>query len=124
MKRLSIFIVAILMSIAWGWSASAGAGEGTLLGYYAKSKANRSSWNAGYYDGCWGMPLALVVPPTAERQVNWGWGVGNTRVTPICHQFRRNYPGPGQYDRSAYRPTPPWPSDTLQYGVYYVRGPW
>ena len=81
-------------------------------------------WNGGYYDIAWGAPVALVVPPTAEVQTHWGWGVGNTRITPICSQFKRPWPGPGSYDRGAFRPTPPWPSDTDQFGVYYVRGPW
>ncbi len=124
MKRSLILAVAILALIAMGFSDVADAGEGSLLGWIAKRRAARTSWNAGYYSGAWGMPLALAVPPTAERQVNWGWGVGNTRVTPIYHQFRRNYPGAGQYYRGMYRPTPSWPSDTLQFGVYYVRGPW
>jgi hypothetical protein len=83
-----------------------------------------NSWNGGYYHAAWGMPVAMVVPPTAELQTNWGWGVGNTRVTPICPQFNRNYPGPYQYRGNQFRPTPPWPSDTNQFGAYYVRGPW
>jgi hypothetical protein len=82
------------------------------------------AWNGGYYNVAWGAPVALVVPPTAEVQTHWGWGVGNTRITPICSQFKRPWPGPGSYDRGAFRPTPPWPSDTDQFGVYYVRGPW
>ncbi|MBN2218152.1 MAG: hypothetical protein JW719_12330 [Pirellulales bacterium] len=124
MKRSLIFAVALLVLIAAGLAETAQAGEGSLLGYWAKYRANRTSWNTGYYSAEWGMPIALVVPPTAERQVNWGWGVGNTRVTPIYHQFRRNYPGPCQYHGGMYRPTPAWPSDTSQFGVYYVRGPW
>jgi hypothetical protein len=81
-------------------------------------------WNGSYYSVEWGMPVALVVPPTAEVQTHWGWGVGNTRVTPICSQYSPNYPGPGIYQRGMFRPTPPWPSDTDQFGFYYVRGPW
>ena len=81
-------------------------------------------WHGQYYSLSWGMPVALVVPPTAENQTKWGWGVGNTRVVSIDHQFSRNYPGPGHYQRSAFRPTPAWPSNTDQFGVYYVRGPW
>ena len=81
-------------------------------------------WHQGYYHTAWGMPLALVVPPTASYQTNWGWGVGNTRVTPICPQFSRNWAGPGSYDRRTFNATPPWPSDTTQSGVNYVRGPW
>ncbi|HBO43815.1 MAG TPA: hypothetical protein DD670_07770 [Planctomycetaceae bacterium] len=124
MKRFSIFSVAVLLLIAVGAADLATAGEGSLLGYRAKRKAQMLPWNAGYYSASWGMPLALVVPPTAERQVNWGWGVGNTRVTPIYHQYRRDYAGPGQYQRGMFRPTPAWPSDTLQFGTYYARGPW
>jgi hypothetical protein len=82
------------------------------------------SWNGGYYQTCYGMPLALVIPPTAEYQTHWGWGVGNTRVTPNVPQFGRNWPGPTAYDPHGFLPTPPWPSDTDQFGVYYVRGPW
>ena len=40
--------------------------------------------------------MALVVPPTAERQAHLGWGVGATRVTPVEHQFGRGYPGPSE----------------------------
>ena len=82
------------------------------------------SWNSGYYHTAWGMPMAVLVPPTAEAQTHYGWGVGNTRVTKIWPQFRRDYPGPGVYERGMYRPTPVWPSDTDQFGAYYVRGPW
>jgi hypothetical protein len=68
--------------------------------------------------------VALVVPPTAEVETLWGWGVGNTRIAPICHKFRRGWPGPGSYNRGAFQPTPGWPSDTDQFGIYYIRGPW
>ena len=80
-------------------------------------------WHGGYYNTAWGMPVALVVPPNARRQTHWGWGVGNTRVTRIRPQFERNYPGQGQYSRKGFKPTPRWPSDTNQYGTYYIRGP-
>ena len=81
-------------------------------------------WHGGYYNVAWGMPVALVVPPNVETQTHWGWGVGSTRVTPIRHQFRRDWPGQGQYDRSSFRPTPHWPSHTDQFGTYHIRGPW
>jgi len=87
-------------------------------------KCKQQSWNQGYYHPAWGMPIALVVPPTAEMQTNWGWGVANTRTTAICPQFKFGYPGPGYYNRANFAPTPPWPSDTTQFGVYYIRGPW
>lgn len=81
-------------------------------------------WHGAYYHTAWGMPVVQLVPPTADYQTHWGWGVGNTRITPICPQFQRAWPGVGSYDRRAFRPTPPWPSDTDQFGAYYVRGPW
>jgi hypothetical protein len=88
------------------------------------SNAQSASWHGSYYHVAWGSPVALVVPPTAERQTHYGWGVGATYTTPIWHQFSRNYPGPGAYGPHAFLPTPPWPSSTDQFGVYYVRGPW
>jgi hypothetical protein len=83
-------------------------------------------WHNGYAYTPWGVPAALVVPPTAAFQTNWGWGVGNTRTSPICPQFGPNWPG--QIETvgvaSRYLATPPQPSDTTQFGVNYVRGPW
>lgn len=82
------------------------------------------SWHGWYYEAAFGAPLAVVVPPTADLQTKWGWGVGGTQVVPIWPQFSRNYPGPSQYDPRLFRSTPPWPSHTDQFGDYYVRGPW
>jgi hypothetical protein len=84
--------------------------------------ANRTPWDRGYYDPAWGQPHALVVPPTAERQSNYQWGVCGTTSTPIYHQFRR--PLPSVYIGGGYQPMPVQPSSTDQFGVYYVRGPW
>ena len=80
-------------------------------------------WHGTYYNTSWGMPVALVVPPGAKLQTHYGWGVGGTRVSRIDHKFTRDWPGPGSYDRRMFQPTPRWPSDTDQFGVYYVRGP-
>ena len=83
--------------------------------------ANRS-WHAPFGHVSWGRPVALIVPPGVNFQSDYSWGVGRTRMTPINHQFARPYalPTTGQ----PFAPTPPWPSDTQQFGVYYVRGPW
>ena len=81
-------------------------------------------WQCGYYYTPWGAPTALVVPPTAERQYSMGWGVGNSRLTRIYSQFGRPYPGAMVGPGGRYNATPYWPSDTAQFGVYYVRGPW
>src|SRR6266700_3947186 len=81
---------------------------------YCYMQAQYLPWHNGYYDPAWGEPFALVVPPTAEFQSNYGWGVGGTRVAPIYHQFGRPFLG---YNAAgaAFRPTPLNPSDTQQF---------
>ena len=86
-------------------------------------RARYYNWNRNYAYTDFGQPTALVVPPTAQLQTNWGWGVASSRISRIDHQFQRNYPGNAQFG-GPFRPTPVWPSDTTQFGVYYVRGPW
>ena len=124
MKRFLIITTAAAMLAAWGWTSEATAGLGTLKSRVAYRQSQTYPWHGGYYDVAWGVPVAVVVPPTAENQTHLGWGVGATRVNPIQHQYQRNYPGPGYYNRSWFRPTPPWPSSTDQFGDYYIRGPW
>jgi hypothetical protein len=81
------------------------------------------NWNRNYANTEYGQPVALLVPPTAQLQTNYGWGVASSRISRIDHQFQRNYPGSGPFG-GPFRPTPVWPSDTTQFGVYPVRGPW
>lgn len=50
---------------------------------------NVYAWHGGYKNWRWGTPTALVVPPTASYQSSYAWGVGQTRSTPIHHQFGR-----------------------------------
>ena len=103
---------------------------GTVVSGFAPQAAGTTvidpgGWHAGYYHTAWGQPVALVVPPTATHQTNWGWGIGNTRVTPIYPQFEGPMTAvPSQYRYGPHRPTPFYVSDTLQFGVYYIRGPW
>jgi hypothetical protein len=92
--------------------------------YFLRSQCK--SWHSAWYDPAEGRPIALVVPPTSEFQTQYGWGVPSSRVAPIYHQFRRPYPGPGAVAGGGGRflPTPNQPSDTVQFGVNAVRGPW
>jgi hypothetical protein len=125
MRRFAL--LSILAIAAWLTCLSAAqAWEPRVKGALASElpRGRHTSWNGGYYKPEWGMPIALVVPPTAESQFHYGWGVGNTRLTAISPQFKRAYWGEGTYDRSLFLPTPPRPSDTDQFGVYYGRGPW
>jgi len=61
--------------------------------YFLRSQGK--SWHSPWYDPAEGRPIALVVPPTAEFQTQYSWGVPSSRVVPIYHQFRRPYPGAG-----------------------------
>lgn len=92
--------------------------------YFLRSQGK--SWHSAWYDPSEGRPIALVVPPTAEFQTQYSWGVPSSRVAPIYHQFRRPYPGPGALPGGggSLLPTPNQPSDTVQFGVNAVRGPW
>jgi hypothetical protein len=86
-------------------------------------RASMYNWHANYAYTDYGAPTALVVPPTAQLQTDYSWGAPSMRVSRIDHQFTRNYPGPAPFG-AGFRHTPPWPQDTAQFGVYYVRGPW
>ena len=117
MKAATIGL-AVLVSIVFGAALPACAGE-LLQGY-----PGTTSWDDGYYDTAWGMPLAVLVPPNARWQTNYSWGVGGTRIAPIGSHFRYEYPGPeSAYRQGSYLPAPSQPSDTRQMGDYYVRGP-
>jgi hypothetical protein len=130
-KRISLTIVAAVLAVG-GVSVTAPSSSaldcwtpsccdcGYMLPVY---RAQYYNWNRNYAYTDYGQPTALVVPPTAQLQTNWGWGVGSSRISRIDHQFQRNYPGDGQFG-GPFRPTPVWPSDTTQFGVYYVRAPW
>jgi hypothetical protein len=94
--------------------------------WIAQQKAAVQSWHAGYYHTGWGVPVSLIAPPTARMQTRWSWGVAQSSMYPLYHQFKRPYPGPVFSDlgSSPLLPTPRWPSHTDQFGVYWVRGPW
>jgi len=126
MRRLFLLMVlaSAVAAASLADTASAGCNRPNSRPRYRKSQPPVTSWHGWHYHSAWGMPLALLVPPTAELQTKWGWGVGNTQVVPIWPQFARDYPGPGQYDPRVFKPTPPWPSHTDQFGVYCIRGPW
>ena len=81
-------------------------------------------WHGNYYHQMYGQPLALVVPPTAHMRQTLSWGVSQNLMYPVHHQFGRSATSPGAAAAGSFRPTPPWPSHTDQFGVYYVRGPW
>ena len=100
--------------------------DATRIHSWNYKQAGQRSWHGNYYHRQWGEPLALVVPPTAAFQTQYSWGVGQTKSLPIYHQYGRPYPGPGASGSGGggLSATPYWPSNTDQFGVYPVRGPW
>lgn len=88
--------------------------------------AVRRPWHGAYYHTSTGLPVSLVVPPTAHMQTQWGWGVGSTQSIPIYHQYGRSFdPGYGAGGVLApFLPTPVHPSHTDQFGIYYNRAPY
>lgn len=115
---LAVLTVAIAFSVCGSDKASA------MDPYlWPNYRADGYAWHGSYAYWKYGQPTALVVPPTANLQTNWGWGVGSSRVCRIDHQFGRDYPGQGPFG-GGFRMTPRWPHDTTNFGVYYARGPW
>ena len=117
--RMSLVIAALICGVV----GTAICEAGDLGVRLPLRRARFYSWNYPYAHVQYGQPVALVVPPTANLQTNWTWGVGSSRVHRLDHQFGRNYWGPGPFGGPFFN-TPPWPSDTAQFGVYHVRGPW
>lgn len=118
--RIAFLALATTLVLAGAMTSLAEAGGGRII---SARRAPGLPWHNAYSHTMYGTPVALVVPPTAEFQSNYGWGVSGTRVSRIYHQFGRPYPGDGYYG-GEFLPTPHWPSDTTQDGVYYIRGPW
>ena len=115
------FNLRLVVLIAASLAAVLSARGGELL-YRGRQQ---TEWNTNsYYDPAWGMPEALVVPPTVHWQSNYAWGVGGSRLTRIRARYQSEVPGPeSSYNPRDYQPAPPQPSDTQQFGVNYVRGP-
>jgi hypothetical protein len=88
--------------------------------YYAAQRP----WHGPYAYTQWGKPVSLVVPPNSKMHTSYSWGVAQTEMVPIYHQFHRDYPGPLGLGGAPIYSTPYWPSHTDQLGVYPVRGPW
>jgi hypothetical protein len=119
MKASSILCVVVLIGASLAAALPTRGGE-----FLFRGRRSGSAWNTNYYDPAWGMPEAVVVPPTARWQSNYAWGVGGSRLNRVGAQYQAEVPGPeSSYNQRAYLPAPPQPSDTQQLGVNYVRGP-
>lgn len=118
-------LVAIAATVILATVSEALAGGSRAAQQRYSIRSQNRSWHSTWYDPAVGRPMALVVPPTAEFMSQYSWGVPSSRVVPLYHQFGRPYPGAGAVrGSSGMMPTPAIPSDTVQFGVYGIRGPW
>jgi len=120
MKASSILRLVVLVAASLAALIPARAGE-----FLHHGRRLGTEWNnTNYYDPAWGMPEAVVVPPTVRWQSNYAWGASGSRLTRVRAQYQAEVPGPASaYSRGNYLPAPPQPSDTQQFGINYVRGP-
>lgn len=95
--------------------------DATRMNAWNQQKAAECAWHGDYRYWRFGVPTALVVPPTATFQSEYNWGVAQTKSVPIYHQFGRTYSEAG--GGGVYPAHPYWPSSTNQFGVYPVRAP-
>ena len=95
----------------------------THHGHNARYRASLRPWHGRWYNVQYGMPVAVVIPPTAELTTDYAWGSVSSRMTRNDHQFQRPWPN-GTWTPYGFLPTPAWPSNTRQFGYYYIRGPW
>lgn len=110
-------------ALATLFASAAQAFDETHHGHNARWRASLRPWHGRFSQVQYGTPVAQVVPPTAEWQTDYAWGSVSSRMTRIDHQFQRPWPN-GQWTPYGFLPTPAWPSDTRQFGYYYIRGPW
>ena len=130
MKTLRLLTLLAVATLAWS-AATPVYAVYPHHGHHAK-RADRISryyaaqrpWHGPYAYTQWGMPVAMVVPPNAKMHTSWSWGVAQSEMIPIYHQFHRDYPGMAVGGAAEIYATPYWPSHTDQFGVYPVRGPW
>ena len=66
-----------------GWRLKPGRPVATHADVTAARHAQTLSWHGPYAHTGFGTPVALVVPPTAHMETNWGWGVSQGSMTPI-----------------------------------------
>ena len=122
MKKFALCLLAgAVLSLA---ASATQVQAGELANYRGARFAQTMPWHGDYYYTAWGVPVSLVVPPTAHMHREMGWGVSQTTMYPIWHQFKRGYNGEFETGGKQFLPTPLWPSHTEQFGVYYVRGMW
>ena len=95
-----------------------------VLRLWQRNHEMATPWHGQYYSPSFGVPRALVVPPTANTTRSLGWGVSSSQMRTIIHQYRPGMGASGAAAAGTFYPTPANPQNTRQFGIYYIRGPW
>jgi hypothetical protein len=120
MTKRTLFIAAACLG---AMLLTTSATEAHIVRYRHPFATYDSQWQPTYYDVAWGMPQALVIPPTAHTQSSYSWSVSGTSRSGFP-QYGPMNPGPQSvYNPRAYAPAPAMPMSTEQMGDYSVRGP-
>lgn len=127
MHKQSKFLLGVCLALffsAFSLESEAQAGRrNRVMQSWERQHANQTPWNGAYGHQTTGVPVALIVPPTARSMRVFNWGVSQNIISPIHHQYSLN-PTKGQTTHGPFFKTPMYPSSTAQFGVYYIRGPW
>jgi hypothetical protein len=116
-------LMAAIVVVSVMEAVQAGGHHATEKRYFLRGR--NKSWHSGWYNPAAGRPVPLVVPPTSEFVSEYSWGVPSSRVMPLYPQYRKPFPGPGYVPgERRLMPTPDQPSDTVQFGIHAIRGPW
>ena len=116
-------MIAVIVAVTFSQAVNAGGHGAAEKRYFLRGR--NKVWHSGWYNPDVGRPVPLVVPPTAEFVSEYSWGVPSSRVMPLYQQYRKPYPGAASVPGSRpLMPTPQHPSDTVQFGVHAIRGPW
>lgn len=95
-----------------------------VLRYWQRNHEATTPWHGQYYSPSFGVPRAMVIPPTANATRSLGWGVSSSQMRTIVHQYQAGQEDWGTTAAGQFHPTPANPQNTRQFGIYYIRGSW
>lgn len=125
MKKLILSLVVIATALMVQTDSADGEGPlRRLRRFYTPQNRAATPWHGQYYNATYGMPQAMVLPPNVNTMRSYGWGVCGSQMMPVYSQYGAAYPGTTSGVGSHFFPTPNPPSNTQQFGIYYIRGPW
>jgi hypothetical protein len=125
MKKLIIGLAMIAMALAFQLdSAHADGPARKLRRVFAPGQQAMGTWHGQYAHPNYARPLAIVVPPNANMMRSQGWGVCGSQMMPLYSQYGTAYPGAVAGNPLHFLTRPAAPSNTQQFGYYYIRGPW